>query len=67
MSYSRGSPHPVIEPESLVSPAFAGRFFTTTATSEAQSIQQLTIDFNLLKLFMISLLKLSHLCSLLYS
>ena len=27
-----GLPHPGIEPESLASPALAGRFFTTSAT-----------------------------------
>ena len=29
-------PHPGIEPTSLVSPALAGRFFTTSATWEAK-------------------------------
>jgi len=33
--YSRTSSHPGTDPVSLVSPALAGRFFTTSATLEA--------------------------------
>ena len=36
MPSSRGSSNPGIEPRSLTSPALAGRFFTTSATREAQ-------------------------------
>ena len=35
ISFSRGSSWPRIEPRSLVSPALAGEFFTTSATWEA--------------------------------
>ena len=35
ISFSRVSPDPGIEPTSLMSPALAGRFFTTSATWEA--------------------------------
>ena len=35
MPSSRGSSDPEIEPESLTSPALAGRLFTTSATWEA--------------------------------
>ena len=34
MPSSRDLPNPGIEPVSLVSPALAGRFFTTSGTSE---------------------------------
>ena len=37
MPSSKGSPDPRIKPMSLMSPALAGRFFTTSATWEAQS------------------------------
>ena len=38
MCCSRGSSWPGLEPTSFMSPALAGRFFTTSATWEAQSI-----------------------------
>ena len=34
ISYSRGLPYPGIEPVSLVSPALAGRFFTTVPSEK---------------------------------
>ena len=34
-------PNPEIEPVSLVPPALAGRFFTTSATWEAQNVMKL--------------------------
>ena len=36
-------PHPGIEPPSLMSPALAGRFFTTSATWEAQGLSQMPL------------------------
>ena len=36
LPFSRDHPNPRIEPESLMSPALAGEFFTTSATWEAQ-------------------------------
>ena len=36
MPFSGGLPDPAIEPGSLMSPALAGGFFTTSATQEAQ-------------------------------
>ena len=38
MPSSRDCPHPKIEPSSLTSPAWAGRFFTNSATREAHDI-----------------------------
>ena len=35
ISFPRDLPHPGMEPESLKSPALAGRFFTASATWEA--------------------------------
>ena len=35
ISFSRDLPNPEIEPESLASPALAGRFFTTSTTWKA--------------------------------
>ena len=35
MSYSKDLPNPGIEPASLMAPALAGRFFTTSGTWEA--------------------------------
>ena len=44
-------PKPGIEPMSLMSPALAGKFFTTSATQEAQCSNKSTLrkkgDFNL--------------------
>ena len=44
-------PKPGIEPTSLMSPALAGKFFTTSATQEAQCSNKSTLrnrgDFNL--------------------
>ena len=40
MLYSRDLPDPGIKPTSLMSPALAGGFFTTSTTWEAQRIQQ---------------------------
>ena len=37
MLSSRGIPYPGIKPTSLMSPVLAGRFFTTSATWEAQN------------------------------
>ena len=48
MSSSRGSSHPGIEPVSLMSPALAGRFFTTSTTwntSNFQTALQSTLSF----------------------
>ena len=36
MPSSKGLPDPGIKPKSLMSPALAGKFFTTSATWEAQ-------------------------------
>ena len=36
MPSSRDAPDPAIEPASLMSPALAGGFFTTSATREAR-------------------------------
>ena len=44
ISSSRASSDPGIQTVSLMSPALAGRFFTTSATWEAPSIT--TLDFN---------------------
>ena len=38
--FSRGSPNPGIKPRTLVSPALAGRFFTTSATWEVRLSHQ---------------------------
>ena len=38
ISFSRGLPNPGIEPTSLMSPPLAGRFFTTSATLEADCL-----------------------------
>ena len=40
MFYSRDLPDPVTKPTSLMSPALAGGFFTTSTTWEAQCILQ---------------------------
>ena len=40
ISFSRGSPNPGIEAASLMSPALAGRFFTTCTTLEAHTLLQ---------------------------
>ena len=40
-------PDPGIEPVSLVSPALAGRFFTTSATWEAPKIENAQSNLNL--------------------
>ena len=40
-------PNPGIEPESLMSPALAGRFFTTSATWEPQSASQSVVTDSL--------------------
>ena len=52
MPFSRGChlPDPGIEPQSLISPALAGGFFTTSATWEAPTIHQMqtsTVRFHL--------------------
>ena len=39
----RDLPNLRIKPESLMSPALAGRFFTTSATWEAQTIQKIIV------------------------
>ena len=45
MPSSRDLPHPGMEPTSLMSPALAGKFFTTSTTWEAQIIEEAAIFF----------------------
>ena len=51
---SRGSSDSVIEPESLTSPALAGRFFNTNTTSEGPSslncyVETLTVSVTIFR------------------
>ena len=46
----RNLPYPGIKPTSLMSPALAGRFFTTNTTWEAHKALQQILNIKLLKL-----------------